>query len=264
MSEDNLSRWKTALLPLYGERETNNMWRWYQEAYRPEASFEDDLQKLSESYPIQYLTGYSYFYGEKFLVNEHTLIPRPETEELVYKILEEHPEKDELRVIDLGTGTGCIAITIKKHRPGWFVTGMDIFDKTLAMARENGHILGAEVSWVQGDILSLEISDISSYDIVVSNPPYISPLEKEEMDSNVVQYEPHHALFTRDDHGLEFYKAIAGLGKFLKPGSKIYLEIHEGASKEIAALFSHPKTYTSPEIHTDMQGKDRILSVTRR
>src|SRR5690606_4628433 len=201
---------------------TNNMWHWYQEAHRPEASFEDDLQKLSEFYPIQYLTGYSYFYGEKFLVNEHTLIPRPETEELVDKILEEHPEKDELRVIDLGTGTGCIAITIKKLRPGWFVTGMDIFDKTLAMARENGLTLGAEVAWVRAHNQSIETADMTSYHNVVSNPAYISPLEKEEMDTNDKRYEPNHAQFARQHHGRECYKAIAGLGKFLKPESKIY------------------------------------------
>lgn len=264
MTIDKHAKWKSTLTPLYGERETSNMWRWYQESNRLDEGFEDDILKLSQFYPIQYLIGYSYFYGEKFLVNEHSLIPRPETEELVYKVLEQRNTDHHLRVIDLGTGTGCIAITIKKHRPHWFVTGMDLYEETLGVARKNGQLHGTEVDWIQKDILLLKGSFIASYDIVISNPPYISPLEKPGLEPNVIQHEPHRALFTRDDQGLEFYIVIADSGRHLQSGSKIFLEIHEDAGQHIAELFEDQTIFTDLEIHRDMQGKDRILSVTRK
>lgn len=237
------------------------MLRWYREADRPGALFEDDLQKLSEFYPIQYLTRYAYFYGEKFLVNQHTLIPRPETEELVYKILEDHPDTKTLRVIDLGTGTGCIAITIKKHRPEWMVTGMDLYPATLEIARQNAELHQVNIEWRLGDILESKLGNEPGFDLIVSNPPYIRPDEREAMDENVVGYEPPHALFTRDPEGLEFYQAIEKLGRSLRQGAMIYLEIHEHAAGKIVSLFRESAQYASIQIYKDMQGRDRILKV---
>lgn len=256
-------KWKTELEPIYGEREMRNMWRWYLEANRPEELYEEDLIKLSEHYPIQYLTGYAYFYGEKFLVNEHTLIPRPETEELVYRVLENHPYSPPLRVIDLGTGTGCIPITLKKKRPQWTVAGLDLNDETLNVARENGVNFGTQVEWLRRNILELPESYLQSYDLVISNPPYISPLERSGLDPNVRMYEPHEALFTDDLEGLEFYKAIARLGRKMPNGAKLYLEIHENASLRVTTIFESIPEYASVVIHRDMQGKDRIVEVIR-
>lgn len=260
--EDRLEKWKSTLTPLYGERETTNMWRWYQEANRPDALFEDDLQKLSAYYPIQYLMGFAYFYGEKFLVNQHTLIPRPETEELVYKVLEDHPAKEKFRVIDLGTGTGCIAITLKKHRPQWSVTGLELYPGALEIARKNADLHRVNVDWKRGDILNPALGEELGYDLVISNPPYIRPDEREGMDKNVVGYEPPQALFTRDPEGLEFYQAIEKFGRNLRPGAVIYLEIHENAAGQITSLFEESSKYSTVQIYKDMQERDRILKVS--
>lgn len=256
-------RWKIELEPIYGEREMRNMWRWYLEANRPAELFAEDLGKLSQHYPIQYLTGYSYFYGEKFLVNEHTLIPRPETEELVYKVLENHSHSPPLRVIDLGTGTGCIPVTLKKKRPQWTVAGLDLYDRTLKVARENGVNAGIQVEWIRKNILKLQENYLQSYDLVISNPPYISPGECAGLAPHVRLYEPHEALFASDQDGLEFYKAIARLGRALPRGAVIYLEIHENAASQVAALFEQYPEFAPAGIHRDMQGKDRIVEVIR-
>ncbi len=263
--EDNFIKWMSSLSPLYGEREANNMWRWYTEANRSTDLFEHDLSRLTVHYPIQYLTGYSYFYGEKFYVNEHSLIPRPETEELVYAILENHPSgKDHLRILDLGTGTGCIAITLKKQRPDWEVTGVDLYRETLAVAEQNSHFHQVDINWIQTDIITIGSMDFPQYyDIVVSNPPYIPPDEKSVLKSNVLDYEPHEALFTKDLGGLEFYKAIEEYGRGLRSGAEIYLEIHEKARQQIIRVFNETKFYSTPEIISDMQGKDRIVRVKR-
>ncbi len=262
-NDGNYVKWTSALVPIYGERETQNMWRWYQEADRSEKTFDADLRKLSEHYPIQYLTGYAFFYGEKFLVNEHTLIPRPETEELVYRVLENHPYSPPLRVIDLGTGTGCIPITLKKKRPQWTVAGLDLNDETLNVARENGVNFGTQVEWLRRNILELPESYLQSYDLVISNPPYISPLERSGLDPNVRMYEPHEALFTGDAEGLEFYKAIARQGRRLHSRAILYLEIHENMGQRVSAIFESIPEYASVVIHRDMQGKDRIVEVIR-
>lgn len=263
-TNDNFQKWMSVLIPLYGERETNNMWRWYEEAGRSNEVFENDLNLLMHHYPIQYLTGYTYFYGDKYLVNEETLIPRPETEELVYKILEDHAEDSgSLRIVDLGTGTGCIPISLKKRRPDWKITGLDLYDKTLDVARQNGQLHEVEALWENQDILTLSTTFPINFDIIVSNPPYIPLDEKALMGHNVLKYEPHRALFTKDDEGLEFYIAIAKYGQRLKAGAEIYLEIHEGASQQIIPIFKDPKIFKAPEVIRDMQGKNRILHIVR-
>ncbi len=263
--EDNFHKWLSALTPLYGEREAKNMWQWYEEAARPKKVFDEDLNRLLHHYPIKYLIGYTYFYGDKYLVNEDTLIPRPETEELVFKILEDHPDdKTSLRIIDLGTGTGCIPISLKKRRPSWEVTGLDLYEKALYVARKNSQLHDVEVIWKKQDILTLSITYSKNYDIVVSNPPYIPPDEKSLMNQNVLKYEPAQALFTRDHDGLEFYRAIAAYGQKLSIGTEFYLELNENASSLITALFEDSKLFTSSDIIQDLQGKNRILHLKRQ
>lgn len=261
MTGEKFDKWLLTLTPLYGQREASNMWRWYREADRPGALFEGDLQKLSEFYPIQYLTGYAYFYGDKFLVNQHTLIPRPETEELVYKVLEDHHDQKNLRVIDLGTGTGCIAITIKKHRPEWSVTGLDLYPATLAIARQNAELHQVDIEWRLGDMLESKLGNEPGFDLIVSNPPYIRPDEREKMEINVVRYEPPQALFTRDPAGMEFYQGIEKLGRDFSPGAQLYLEMHENTSEHIASIFL-TRNYSNVQVFEDMQGKPRILKIT--
>lgn len=258
-TEEQRNRWMVTLAPKYGEREADNLWRWYLEADRPFDLFEDDLHKLSTFYPIQYLTGYAYFYGEKFIVNQHTLIPRPETEELVYQVLEDHPPHSNRRVIDLGTGTGCIPITLKKHRSHWFVTGLDLFPQTLKVAKQNAEVHQVSIHWQIGDILNLDSGDLASYDIIISNPPYIRPDEGLELDENVYRFEPHEALFTSDSDGLEFYRAIARHGQQMRSGAHIYLEIHPHSADQISDLFSDTNHFQNVEILQDMQGRNRIM-----
>lgn len=260
MFDKRHTRWKDKLIPLYGQRETENMWRWYQEAARSEELFELDLEKLQNYYPIQYLTGHTFFYDLKFLVNKHTLIPRPETEELVYQVLADHKEKTRLRVIDLGTGSGCIAITLQKHRPDWSVAGIDFSPETLHMARKNADLHDVHIHWKVDNILELPQNFLAEYDIVVSNPPYIRPHEKSSLDLNL-DYEPESALFTRDADGLEFYEAIQLRSRYLREGASIYLEMNHHTSKHIAELFSH-SGYHEIRIIKDLQGLNRILKVT--
>lgn len=263
-NENKYHQWLSTLEPLYGEREARSMWRWYQEAGRPEKKFADDLAKLANHYPIQYLTGYSYFYGDKYVVNEDTLIPRPETEELVYQVLEDHPnDQASLQVVDLGTGTGCIPITLKKHRPAWQVMGIDLYEPTLEIAHTNSALHNVSIQWEIQDILTLDVRLLHNVDLLISNPPYISPHEKQYLGGNVLKYEPHRALFTTDDQGLEFYKAIASFGDKLKSGSEIYLEIHEHNGPEIVRLFEDVKVFRAPRVFQDMQGKNRIVHIIR-
>ena len=263
--EIKFQKWLNTLGPHYGQREARNMWRLYNEADRPDTKFINDLNRLSEYYPIQYLTGYAWFYGEKFYVNEHTLIPRPETEELVFKILEDHPPNNEFRVIDLGTGTGCIPITLKKHRPDWDISGLELYEETLAIARKNDQLHHTDIHWIQGNMLDLTTVVSGGYDIVISNPPYIPPSEKSRLFRNVLDYEPHQALFTEDHNGLEYYRAIAHYGRYsTSAGTKFYLEIHEDNAETISDLFKNDEIFAASEIFQDMQGKSRILKAIRK
>lgn len=259
-----IKKWMDALIPLYGHREALNMWKWYREAERPTKLFEKDLKLLKEYYPIQYLTGYTWFYGDKYYVNEHTLIPRPETEELVHTVLEDHPADFKIRILDLGTGSGCIPITLKKHRPSWCVSGLERYADTLHIARKNEQLHQSDIHWIHGDMLNLNSFVSEPFDIIISNPPYIPFTDKAQMERNVLDYEPHHALFTEDDNGLEFYESIAkNCPKITNEGAEIYLEIHENNSEKIAEIFRKDALFEEPEIIQDMQGKDRILKTKR-
>lgn len=265
-TKQQAKKWEQALVPIYGERESQSMWRWYIEDKRDVGLFEQDLARLKTNYPIQYLLGYTWFYGRKLIVNEHTLIPRPETEELVYRILEENSNKRTLRVLDIGTGTGCIALTLAIEQPDWKITGVDVSAEALKIAQQNSEVHNTTIQWGITDILEWEKYHLlnESYELIVSNPPYIAYEEKTRMDKNVVNYEPHKALFTSDKDGLEFYEAIAACAaENLTDGGQLFLELHEGNSTAIESLFRKYHSYSDIKVTKDMQGKFRILQARK-
>jgi len=257
--------WQKVLEPIYGDREVESMWKWYREAGRPAEVFDEDLMRLEERYPLQYLLGYTWFYGRKILVNEYTLIPRPETEELVFHVLERAGSLKNAKVIDLGTGSGCIPVTIAAERPGWNLTGVDIQKAALEIARENSEMHQVAVRWAEADLLDWSGYPIlqETYDIIISNPPYIPERDRAIMEDNVLKYEPDLALFASGE-GLIFYKEIARHAyRSLQQGGWLFLELHEDHAYEISAIFQEIEKYHQLEILKDMQGKERILIVRK-
>lgn len=255
-------KWKSQLSPIYGDRECQSMWKLYRAADRPMDDFDADLEKLVHGYPIQYLIGYTWFYDLKISVNEATLIPRPETEELVYYLLQlvENQGKN-LSVLDLGTGSGCIPLALKNQRKHWQIFGLDRSPEALEVANQNARDTHLDVGWVLGDILSWDLSELQdrTFDILTANPPYIPEVEKENMAHTVIDYEPHVALFTEDAKGLSFYQAIAeNAYRQLNPEGWIFLEIHENHGPATMSLFQRPE-YEKVAILNDLQGKPRIL-----
>ncbi len=217
---------------------------------------------LNQHKPIQYILGYEEFLGYRFTVNESVLIPRPETEELVLWIVENNKSKKELNIIDIGTGSGCIAISLKKLLKSAKVTAIDISKEALNIAQKNATHLLAEVDFKQKDILNESIQD--GYDIIVSNPPYVLPSEKNEMRKNVLDYEPSTALFVPENDALLFYKRIVNLAvKSLNKGGQLYFEINESYADECLDLFN--EQYWEPAIlKHDIRGKARMISATLR
>ncbi|NDV54968.1 peptide chain release factor N(5)-glutamine methyltransferase [Parabacteroides sp. 52] len=224
------------------------------------------IDRLRQAEPIQYIIGKAYFYDAYFLVNPATLIPRPETEELVEHILcDDNGEKK--TVLDIGTGSGCIAISLAKGMPNAEIIGIDISDKALETARENARLLKAEnASFFLTDILSAQDRaqlQPALFDLIVSNPPYVMEKEKKAMEKNVLLHEPHLALFVKDDDPLIYYRHIAQMGKErLQPGGYIYFEINAQCGKEMVELMEQ-EGYESIERIKDLSGKDRILKAIR-
>ncbi|AWW31034.1 peptide chain release factor N(5)-glutamine methyltransferase [Echinicola strongylocentroti] len=220
------------------------------------------LEELQAGKPIQYILGEAPFYGRDFKVNPSVLIPRNETEELVHLIIKENPYSG-LRILDIGTGSGCIPITLYLEMADPLVTAIDISEHALQTAKENASIHDAKVSFIQTDILSgtLPISDL---DILVSNPPYVRELEKAQMHKNVLEYEPSLALFVSNADPLIFYRTITSKGlDALKPDGKLYFEINEALASEMEELVSE-LGYQNIKVHQDLQGKDRILSAQKK
>lgn len=217
------------------------------------------LERLLKSEPIQYITGSTEFYGLELQVNRATLIPRPETEELVAWILAETPkDKPSSRILDIGTGSGCIAIALAKHLPLAKVEAVDISLPALQTAQANAQGNEVNVDFFQQDILEATELD-GTYDIIVSNPPYVRELEKAEIKNNVLQHEPHSALFVTDTNPLLFYKKIAQLAmQHLKPEGTLFFEINEYFGKETVALVKEIG-FTAVEMRKDIFGKDRML-----
>ncbi len=226
------------------------------------------VSELKKQRPVQYILGETTFYGLSFLVNENTLIPRPETEELVELIIksfESSVSGSGLKILDIGTGSGCIAISLAKNIPNAAVFAIDVSEEALATAKKN-----AELNKVAIDFISTNILDVvtlsavagldKQFDIIVSNPPYVRNLEKYEIKPNVLEYEPHLALFVDDIDPLLFYRKIAELAiKNLNPNGKLYFEINQYLGKETIKLLED-FGFRNVELKKDIYGNDRIIS----
>ena len=259
------------LVPIYGDRETSAVIKlWFgsrldmspidlimrREVEVAFPSFTADLAQLRENTPVQLVLGEAFFFDQSYLVNEHTLIPRPETEELVAGILERFSNKD-LKVIDVGTGSGCIAISLQLARPNWSIMGVDIHRQTIDAAKTNAEKLDAKVDFRVLDVLE---EGFSGFDLLVSNPPYIPESEAQAMDSNVVDYEPDRALFVPDSDVLLFYRRLLELAKENKNNSPVHVafEIHEDFGEQMIELCA---SFGFKEVNLlqDLQGKDRMI-----
>ncbi|MFN7674391.1 peptide chain release factor N(5)-glutamine methyltransferase [Flavobacterium sp.] len=251
------------------------------------------LADLKKQKPIQYILGETEFYGLPFLVNENTLIPRPETEELVELIIKQNSKSEippepkvngaklnsKLKILDIGTGSGCIAIALKKNLPNSEVFAIDISEEALETAKKNAQINQVEIHFIQVDILKinnleqfptsnsqLPTSNFhlpTTFDIIVSNPPYVRNIEKQEINPNVLEYEPHLALFVEDEDALIFYRKIAQLAlKSLSPNGRLYFEINQYLGKETVELIES-FGFKNVVLHKDIYGNDRMIEGTR-
>ena len=228
-----------------------------------DALIQKALQQLLLHKPVQYVLGEAWFYHMKLKVNEHVLIPRPETEELVEQLITDRKSKlTDPAILDIGTGSGCIPIAIKKNLPASKLTAIDVSKDALALATENAAMHNAYITFTHLDFLdeSRWVS-LPVFDIIISNPPYIPVNEKEKLAKNVTQFEPHLALFVPDKSPLIFYEKIAAFGRdHLTHNGKIYLETHEDYAQQTAALFRG--NYQTVMIKKDMYGKERMIIVT--
>ena len=217
------------------------------------------LDRINRKEPIQYILGKAEFYERQFVVNNSLLIPRPETELLVRSVIDNHIPTP--TILDIGTGTGCIAITLALEIPTSQVYAIDISDDALTVAKQNAQTLKAKVHFSKWDILSDKVIN-QKFDVLVSNPPYITEAEKRAMKSNVLDFEPHLALFVTDGDPLIFYRTIAKKGRsLLKSGGKVFVEINERFGSNVSDLFVS-EGYTDVQILKDLDGKDRIVMAT--
>ncbi len=220
---------------------------------------ENILLRLEQHEPLQYVLGEAPFYGRMFHVNPSVLIPRPETEELVQLILQEQGNNTGLQLLDIGTGSGCIAVSLALELSAAEVYAIDVSPEALEVARKNAQDLQARVNFMEADILSAS-PELPLLDVIVSNPPYVRKQEALQMKENVLSYEPHLALFVEDGDALLFYRRIAFLAtKLLKAGGFLYFEINEAFGGETAEMVRE-MGFNAVQTHKDMQGKDRMLS----
>jgi len=217
-------------------------------------------EELLQHKPVQYVMGNTVFYNMQFQVNDKVLIPRPETEEMTNMVINSYRfEQKQLSILDVGTGSGCIAVAIKKNLPSSKVIALDISEDALDIARANAISNKTNIQCTLFDFLDeSRWPELMLFDIIISNPPYIPVNEKKLMDKNVVNFEPHNALFVPDNQPLLFYEKIARFGRgHLNYNGKIFVETHEDYAKEVAALFS--ATYQQVLIKKDLFGKERMV-----
>lgn len=221
-------------------------------------AFETAATALLAGRPIQYITGKTWFMGEPYIVNEQVLIPRPETEELVDWVIEYAAIKGKaLRILDIGTGSGCIAIALKKALPEAIVSAIDISTGAIKIAAANAAALNADIEWIALDILNTAFLP-DQYDVIVSNPPYIPMQEMKNMELQVTNHEPNIALFVPDEDPLIFYRVIARLAKLhLSTNGQLFFEIHYDQGDAMIALLD--EMHFHAELRTDMFGKDRMV-----
>ena len=221
------------------------------------------LTQLKQHEPVQYITGKAWFYNLSFYVSNAVLIPRPETEELVLEAINFLKGNDKRNVLDIGTGSGCIPISIKKNIPNAYVTSIDVSEAAISVAKKNAEDNNVEINFLQIDFLDEgNYKDLAKFDLIISNPPYIPEKEKAILNKNVVDFEPHLALFVPDNDHLLFYKKILIFAEnHLSKNGKILLETHEDFAIITSEIFIAAKYEV--EIKKDMQGKDRMLLIYR-
>lgn len=220
--------------------------------------FERDFEEFLKGLPMQQIIGHEWFYNRKFKVTEDTLIPRPETEEWLEQVLTDLPQEP-LSIVDIGTGTGIIGLTVKLERPADDVTITDISKEALDVAKENAQVLGAEITAELGDLFEPLVG--KKFDVIISNPPYISEAEINVMDQSVVDYEPKSALFA-DEDGLAIYKRMAeSIEKYLKPNGRIYLEIGYQQGDSVSRLFKNAFPDAKVTVWQDFNQLDRVVAV---
>lgn len=238
------------------------------------------LEDLKQQKPIQYILGETEFYGLNFKVNENVLIPRPETEELVDWIIKDSKSKVQssktFNILDIGTGSGCIAISLAKHLPEAQVFAVDVSESALKIAKENAEVNNVNIQFVKGDVLNLANEDFfpfgkdvsqrqkGLFDIIVSNPPYVRELEKREIKPNVLDNEPHLALFVENSNPLIFYKAITDFAvDKLKSNGSLYFEINQYLGQETKQLLVGTE-FKDIQLRKDLNGNDRMLKGTKK
>lgn len=280
-SSDLLRKLTEELEVLYGKNEAKsisfllieNIFGWYKTyviAGEPLEGFSDaiferiasHMTRLKKFEPIQYVLNEAHFYGRKYYVDSSVLVPRPETEELVSLIISQHKSKSEIKIIDIGTGSGCISITLDKEMPPTEVYAMEINKDALNTARKNASLLNSKVMFVQDDIFNFQPS-YPMFDVVVSNPPYVTESEKGLMHKNVLDYEPSLALFVPDEDPVRYYQAIVQFcDYYLKEGGKIYLEINERLGNKVMDVLRQ-RNYKEIYLFKDFNNKNRIVSAVK-
>ncbi len=218
------------------------------------------IERLNRQEPIQHVIGTTIFCGLEFEVSPDVLIPRPETEDLVRLIMHDFSDRDDaVRVVDIGTGSGCLAVTLARFLPQADVTAWDVSDEALAMAQRNADNLSANVTFEHQDILNIPSDEPRKFDCVVSNPPYVTRSEAAAMDKNVLDYEPGLALFVEDNDPLIFYKAVADFSaKHLAENGACYVEINERFGEATQSVFAE-RGFSRIQVYKDIHGKDRSL-----
>ena len=235
------------------------MLRLLNESTNDEARLSEMVQRLEAFEPLQYITQNAWFYGYSFYVNPAVLIPRPETEELVYNILQHIDNQQNVSIIDIGTGSGCIPIVLSLKTKNTPISALDVSPSALKVAAQNNEKLGATVKFIEQDILNESLwQQLGMFDVIISNPPYIPTFEKQLMHPNVLEHEPHLALFVADDEPLIFYEKIIRFSKkHLNPNGALFFECNEYNAESVLALMK--SDFAKAEIIKDMQGKNRMV-----
>lgn len=250
---EEIMHWSTVDMVLREDRELDE-WE--------EKRLSEITQRVADGEPLQYVLGVARFHGLRFAVTPAVLIPRPETEQLVDMIVDENPRED-LRVLDLGTGSGCIAISLARALKFPQVTALDISEEALAVASTNAKSLKARVNFVRDDILTLPAIGTARWDIIVSNPPYVCRSEAATMESHVVGHEPSNALFVPDDDPLRYYRPlIKHAAATLHQGGRLYLEVNSRYADEVAAL-AQDAGLADARVHVDFTGRPRFVTGVR-
>lgn len=254
---------------LYEKDELQSMWRWWRQGLATAAQLDTEFDRivaaLKQGRPYQYVMGEAWFMGMKLYVDEAVLIPRPETEELVDRIARQFASTQELSIIDIGTGSGCIALSLKKRLPHARVHALDLSAEALQVARKNASTHQLDIQFMQADILEWDVILDKSlgFDVIVSNPPYITPAEKADMTPQVLQYEPELALFVEQEAPLLFYQYIADFARHhLRPSGKLFFEINRKYGAETVDLLNK-MGFEQVLLIQDMQGADRMVEAQK-